>query len=51
MRVLQRFVENGAPPRFLVQDNDAGVHVQDLHTAGKLCQRLCPVGVASNSVS
>jgi len=32
-----------------VQDNDAGIHVQDLHTAGKLCQRLFPVGVAPNN--
>jgi hypothetical protein len=31
-----------------VQDNDPGVHVQDLHTAGKLCQRFFPVGVAPN---
>ena len=31
-----------------MQDNHSGIHVQDLHTAGKLCQRLFPMGVAPN---
>ena len=31
-----------------MQDNDAGIHVQDLHTAGKFCPRLYPVGMAPN---
>ena len=36
MRVLEPFVENGVRAARLVQDNNAGVHVQDLHPAGKL---------------
>jgi len=31
-----------------VQDNDAGVHVQDLHTVGKLHERLFPVSKGPN---